>query len=286
MTSLEKAGILPHRDPRIMHPGSSPSSQFLTCLLPWLTPAPHLAMVALVQHAAAPERGCVCPLIHHPGGLQEPGIPASPPAPVLPCPSCSKSKPLSISDWTIAKLQKVLRDRHIPFARAAPKAMFFSLYVESLGGKQCLPSAAVLQADHVTFPTATARDDVTNFPDASSTQVLPSAGSPQLFFMPISSVFPAVPYLPFYLIFPSIPGLQLQALLVQLQFLLADSSFSLYTAPPAVPPGDARLFNPPFDSSAQRVQIPQGTEVSPHYFTPLLPLVLPTPLTPAIFLLP
>ncbi|KAL7830114.1 hypothetical protein SRHO_G00312410 [Serrasalmus rhombeus] len=56
--------------------------------------------------------------------------------------------------------------------------MLFSLHVESLGAKQCLPFAALVQPNHVTFPTAMARDDVTNSLDASSTQVPPSAGCP------------------------------------------------------------------------------------------------------------
>ncbi|KAL6470791.1 hypothetical protein MHYP_G00219100 [Metynnis hypsauchen] len=49
----------------------------------------------------------------------------------------------------------------------------------------------------------------------------------------------------------------LQALPAQPRTLLADSSFSLYTAPPAVPPRDARLFNPPLISSALHAQIIQ-----------------------------
>ncbi|KAL7864646.1 hypothetical protein AOLI_G00160660 [Acnodon oligacanthus] len=56
-------------------------------------------------------------------------------------------------------------------------------------------------------------------------------------------------------------GLQLQALQAQPRPLLADSSFSLYTTHPAVPPGDARLFGPPLVSSALHAQILQGADV-------------------------
>ncbi|KAL7887437.1 hypothetical protein AOLI_G00051580 [Acnodon oligacanthus] len=89
-----------------------------------------------------------------------------------------------------------------------------------LGGKWRLSPAGPVQPDRVTFSSAVACDDVTDSPDDSSTQVPPSAGCPG-------------------------PGLQLQALPAQPRPPLADSSFSLYSAPPAVSPGDARLFSPP-----------------------------------------
>ncbi|KAL7864388.1 hypothetical protein AOLI_G00158080 [Acnodon oligacanthus] len=56
--------------------------------------------------------------------------------------------------------------------------------------------------------------------------------------------------------------IQSQALLTLPRPLLANSSFSLHTAPPAVPPRDARLFNPPLISSALRARILQGANVS------------------------
>ncbi|KAL7845927.1 hypothetical protein AOLI_G00241190 [Acnodon oligacanthus] len=59
-----------------------------------------------------------------------------------------------------------------------------------------------------------------------------------------------------------VPGLQLQPLPAQPQPLLTDSLFSLYTAPPVVLPRDARLFNPPLISSALRIRILQGGDIS------------------------
>ncbi|KAL7875361.1 hypothetical protein AOLI_G00103240 [Acnodon oligacanthus] len=104
--------------------------------------------------------------------------PRTPTAPALPRPSCSKSGPPSISDWNVAKLQKVLRDRRIPFARAAPKAALFSLYVASLGGRRRLSPTAPARPDRITLLTAAARDAVADSPGASWMQVPPSAGCP------------------------------------------------------------------------------------------------------------
>ncbi|KAL7851022.1 hypothetical protein AOLI_G00213780 [Acnodon oligacanthus] len=56
----------------------------------------------------------------------------------------------------------------VPVAPSAP----------ALPSKQHLPSAALAQPDHVTFPMAPARDNVTDFLDASSGEVLPFAGCP------------------------------------------------------------------------------------------------------------
>ncbi|XP_072542300.1 uncharacterized protein [Salminus brasiliensis] len=55
-------------------------------------------------------------------------VPSPPVSPVLPCTPSSKFRSPRISDWTIIKLQKVLRDRGVIFARSAPKAELFSLY--------------------------------------------------------------------------------------------------------------------------------------------------------------
>ncbi|KAL7845265.1 hypothetical protein AOLI_G00234570 [Acnodon oligacanthus] len=56
--------------------------------------------------------------------------------------------------------------------------MLFSLYVVSLGGKRHLPPTAPAQTNRITFPSAVGPDEVNNSPDASLTQMLPSAGCP------------------------------------------------------------------------------------------------------------
>ncbi|KAL6467193.1 hypothetical protein MHYP_G00249970 [Metynnis hypsauchen] len=67
-----------------------------------------------------------------PRGRQEPRIPPALPAPALPRPSCSESRPLSTSDSTVTELLKVRQDQRIPFARAVPKAPPFSLITSSV----------------------------------------------------------------------------------------------------------------------------------------------------------
>ncbi|KAL6456174.1 hypothetical protein MHYP_G00347160 [Metynnis hypsauchen] len=178
----------------------------------------------------------------------------------LPRPSCSKSKLPSISVWTVAKLQ-VLKEWRIPFACTA-KAVLFSLYVYSLRSKQ---------NDHIAFPTSPVYDGITVYPDTSLGEVQPSNECPSLTPRHFASVdgpantvfFLAFPACPSASVSHPVPVLQLQSLPAQPQSLLTDSSFSLYTAPPAVPPSDACLFNLPLVSSAPHMWILQGLAVLP-----------------------
>ncbi|KAL7852250.1 hypothetical protein SRHO_G00180350 [Serrasalmus rhombeus] len=74
---------------------------------------------------------------------REARIPTAPLAPALPCPSCSKSRPLSISDWNMAKLQKVSSCSHCWLSLGPSSPTRFPSTLLLLLSRQAMPASSI-----------------------------------------------------------------------------------------------------------------------------------------------